>query len=45
LLASTVARAAGPVPDADDIRELEALLADASALFHVHPPHLERQAA
>jgi 4-hydroxy-tetrahydrodipicolinate synthase len=45
LLACTVARAAGPVPDADDIRELEALLADASALFHVHPPHLERQAA
>lgn len=45
LLASTVARAAGPVPDADDIRELEALLADASALFERHPPVIEREAA
>jgi 4-hydroxy-tetrahydrodipicolinate synthase len=45
LLTSTMARAAGPVPDADDIRELEALLADALFLFDIHPPHLDREAA
>jgi 4-hydroxy-tetrahydrodipicolinate synthase len=45
LLTSTMARAAGPVPDADDIRELEALLADARSLFDIHPPHLDREAA
>lgn len=38
LLASTVARAAGPVLDPDDLRELDALLADARPVFAIHPP-------
>lgn len=38
LLASTVARAAGPVLDQDDFRELDALLADARAFLTTHPP-------
>lgn len=38
LLASTVARAAGPVLDQDDLLELDALLIEARSLFSTHPP-------
>ncbi|HVL71865.1 MAG TPA: dihydrodipicolinate synthase family protein [Beijerinckiaceae bacterium] len=38
LLASTVARAAGPVLDAGDLAEIDALLAEAGPIFRLHPP-------
>lgn len=45
LLTSTVARAAGPGLDQDDLLELDALLADARAFFTTHPPESGARAA
>jgi 4-hydroxy-tetrahydrodipicolinate synthase len=45
LLASTVARAAGPVLDQDDLLELDALLLDARPLFTTHLPDSDARSA